>query len=80
MKGNSNFNSLIFEKRFKRNNINYYMIDRLRLSQGEGLMLKQLQKIEKIDHECVELMRIAKEMGISIQDIREFLGMAYISK
>ena len=56
------------------------MIDRLRLSLGEGLMLKQLQKIEEIDHDCVELMRIAKEMGISIQDIREFLGMAYISK
>ncbi|MCM3655155.1 DNA-binding anti-repressor SinI [Metabacillus litoralis] len=43
-------------------------------------MLKQIQKIEKIDHECVELMRIAKEMGISIQEIREFLGIGYISK
>jgi hypothetical protein len=61
---------------YKRKN----MIDRLRLDLGEGLMLKQIQKIEKIDHECVELMRIAKEMGISIQEIREFLGIGYISK
>ena len=42
-------------------------------------MLEQLQKIEEIDHECVELIRIAKEMGISIEDIREFLGMAHVN-
>ena len=36
-------------------------------------MLKRLQKLEEVDHECVELMRITKEMAISIQNIREFL-------
>ena len=55
------------------------MIDRLRLGLGEGIMLKQLQKIEEIDHECVELIRIAKEMGISIENIREFLETAHVS-
>ncbi|MBA9027186.1 hypothetical protein [Peribacillus huizhouensis] len=43
-------------------------------------MLERLQKLEEVDHECVELMRITKEMGISIQDIREFLRAAYINK
>jgi hypothetical protein len=44
------------------------------LLHGGGLMIQNHTVVGELDHEWVELMRIANEMGISIQEIKEFLG------
>lgn len=41
---------------------------------GGRLMFQVHTVVGELDHEWVELMRIANEMGISIQEIKEFLG------